>query len=668
MKKSSTILGAFFVFATSTSPSLSMAAQTTLTSPDHNIRLKIDTENQLRLSISHKQQPIVNHSEISLLVSHLGKDFYLGKQANCEVIGPVQYNKKIQPVIAHKRAMIPDQYNELTLNCHNQFSVKFRAYNDGVAYRFITYFKDSIYIKHEDINFQFADNYLTYFPTENSFITHSERFYEQLYLQDIDRGQMASLPLVVDVNGIKVAILEADLYDYPGLYLTGNGDALRLTGKLPHYPKEEAWVSDRTLDVTSRHDYLAKTDGTRAFPWRVLLIAKTDTDLVDSDMVYKLAKKNSNYSDDYWDWVDPGLVMWDWWHNFIIPDVPFKSGLNTATYKHYIDFAKRHGLKYVIFDEGWSKPSDLFAINPDMDMTFLTRYAQQQGVGIILWSLWNTLEQQEHAAFQQFVKWGIKGIKIDFMQRDDQKMVNYYWKMAEKAAKHRLLINYHGSYKPTGIRRSYPNILTREGVAGLEQLKGNHRPDPEHNVTIPYLRMIAGPMDYTPGAMNTFGYHEKHLHTTDNRRQNLPSGLGTRAHQLAMYVIYESPLQMLADSPANYRKERKSLDFITQIPVVWEQTVMLDGKLGDYIAIARQQEAHWFIGAMTDWTPRQLKLDLSFLEKGCYTLKAIADTDNSINDGNDFRIYETTVKGNDSIAISLAPGGGWVARLTETSC
>ena len=668
MKKPIFIIKLLFIARLALASSTTFASTADLFSPDGRIRISVGTQKSLNLSVRFNQKIILTKSKISMLISHKGTNYELGDMGECEAEAIFQKRQKIKPVVANKRALIIDNYNELRLHCLPYFTLQLRAYDDGIAYRFVTNFQGDIYVKKETVNFEFNSNHLTYFPTEDSFISHSERFYEKIFLKDLNKDHMASLPLVIDIEGVKAAIMEADLFDYPGMYLTGTRPALTLVGKFPYYPKEEVFVKDRTLNVIKRQPYLAKTSGNRSFPWRVMLLSSKDTDLVNSDMIFKLARKNSNYPEGYWSWLKPGQVMWDWWHNFLIPDAPFKSGLNTETYKHYIDFAKKNGLKYVTFDEGWSKASNLFSINKNMDMEFLTDYATKQGVGIILWSLWNTLEKQEHEAFQKFKEWGIKGIKIDFMQRDDQKMVNYYWKMAKRAADEKLIINFHGSYKPSGIRRSFPNVLTREGVTGLEQLKANHRPDPKDNVTLPYIRMLSGPMDYTPGAMTTYGFNQRHLHPTDQKRRRLPSGLGTRSHQLAMYVIYESPLQMLADSPSKYRKETTSLNFITQIPTVWDETVMLGGKLGDYIALARSSGNSWFIGVMTDWNERQIVINMNFLEDGCYKLEAISDTENSINDGTDYEHEISQMKSGEQISISLAPGGGWVAKLDKIGC
>jgi alpha-glucosidase len=417
---------------------------------------------------------------------------------------------------------------------------------------------------------------------------------------------------------------------------------------------EEKLERDRDLRVVKAADYIAQTTGRRNFPWRVIAIAENDGDLITNDIIYRLGSPLALKETD---WIKSGKVAWDWWNANNIFGVDFKSGVNTATYKYYIDFASRYGLDYIILDEGWSVPADLFQINPDMNIEELFAYAKEKNVGIILWMLWNALDKDFDRALDQFEKWGAKGIKVDFMQRDDQKMVNFYEKVAKAAAEHRLLVDFHGSYKPTGLRRAYPNVLTREGVRGLENNKWSKDVTPKHDVTLPFIRMFAGPMDYTPGAM---------INATANDFRdifNRPMSQGTRCHQLAMYVVFESPLQMLADSPSHYLKEPECMEFLSAVPTVWDETRELNAKIGEYVAVARKRGEAWYIGAMTNWTPRDLEFDLNFLGTGNYKMMSWADGINADRYASDYKKQTRTVTGTEKLKVHLAPGGGWAAML-----
>jgi len=437
------------------------------------------------------------------------------------------------------------------------------------------------------------------------------------------------------------------------MYLTGESST-SLHGLFPAVALGERQVRDRTVRVTERADYIAQTRGTREFPWRVLVIAERDGDLVGNQTVFKLSKPLQLEDAS---WIRPGKVAWDWWNANNVYGVDFRAGINTETYKYYIDFASQYGIEYIILDEGWSDTRDLLKINPEIDLQELLEYAKIRNVGIILWVVWKTLDNQLNEVLDTFEKWGVKGIKVDFMQRDDQWMVNYYWKIAEEAAKRRLIVDFHGSYKPSGLRRAYPNVLTREGVRGLEHSKWSEYPTPEHNVTLPFTRMLAGPMDYTPGAMINA---QKNDFSPVSRR---PMSMGTRCHQLAMYVIFESPLQMLCDSPSNYLREQECLEFLSRVPSVWDETVVLDAKVADYVLVARKSGEEWYAGAMTDWTPRKLTVDFSFLDAGNYTIEIYRDGVNADRNGNDYKKIVRQITNTDSMKIKLAPGGGWAARI-----
>jgi alpha-glucosidase len=438
------------------------------------------------------------------------------------------------------------------------------------------------------------------------------------------------------------------------MWLRGNnGRGLRAV--FPNYPLKETKERDRNIKVAERADYIAQTAGTRQFPWRIFGLAERDAELLDNQLVFLLSEDTkADFT-----WVRPGKVAWDWWNANNVYGVDFKSGINTTTYKYYIDFAAKYGLEYVILDEGWSRTTeDLTHFNSDLDLPEILAHAKAKNVGIILWVLWEPLDRQLETILDQYQKWGVKGIKVDFMQRDDQKMVNYYERVARAAAKSKLLVDFHGAYKPTGMKRKYPNVITSEGVVGLEHNKWSRDVTPEHNLTLPFIRMVAGPMDYTPGAMiNSIG---KDFQIVFNR----PMSQGTRCHQLAMYVIYESPLQMLADTPSNYLREPEAMEFLSAVPTVWDETIVIDGRIGEYVVIARRTSGgEWFIGAMNNSTPRELEIDLSFLDKNTYEARIYQDGINADRMASDFQRVERTLARTEKLKIGLTAGGGFAARL-----
>lgn len=622
-----------------------------LLSPDKRIEVSIEISDEIRYSVQFKGKQILQPSALALTVEGRGT---LGANPKMATTDRQSRDDVIRPVVPQKSKEIVDKYNELTFWFEGNYGVVFRAYNDGIAYRFTTGFGDEeIKVISEQLQFNFAGDYNIYFPEEESFMTHQERSYKYLALSEISPEQFSSIPALVDIaGGPKVLITEADLEDYPGFYLQGTGSAA-LTGIFPNVAAKEELRSDRDFYVVERAGYLAGTSGSRAFPWRTLIMAEKDGDLIENQMVYKLARPLQLEDPS---WINPGKVAWDWWNANNIYDVNFRAGINTQTYKYYIDFASEMGLDYIILDEGWYELGDLLTVNPDMDIPELVEYGRKKNVGIILWVVWKTLEDQWIPAFEQFEKWGVKGIKVDFMQRDDQWMVNWYWKVAKEAAERKLLVDFHGAYKPAGLRRTYPNVITREGVKGLEHNKWSEDITPGHNVTIPFIRMAAGPIDYTPGAM--INIQPQNFQPIFNR----PMSQGTRCHQLAMYVIYESPLQMLADSPTHYlRQGDEILNYLSEVPVTWDETRVLDAKVGDYVLLARKKGDNWYVGAMTDGNARTFKLDLSFLGNGEYTAGIYSDGINAGRYGEDYRYSTKKVTSGSELEVKMKTGGGWVS-------
>ncbi len=627
------------------------AEERELLSPDKKIKLKIEVGENITYSVFFNSKKILKPSPVSMTIRTHG---ILGNDPVLEDISQKSVNQKIHPVVPVKCATIADNFNQIILKFKGGYSLIFRVYDDGLAYRFQTSYDGDIDVLSEEVAFHFDGNHQVYFPQEESFFTHQERIYKYLPLSQISRYQMCSTPALVDIlDGPKVAITEADLEDYAGLYLRGDEEPV-LRGTFPAAALKERQTRDRDVRIVQRANYIARTSGNRNFPWRVLVIADEDKDLVESQMIFKLAKPLQLEDTS---WIKPGKVAWDWWNANNIYGVDFRAGINTETYKYYIDFASEYGIEYVILDEGWYELGDLLNINPEIDMEEITQYAEKKNVGIILWVVWKTLEDQLQEALDRFEKWGVKGIKVDFMQRDDQWMVNYYHKIAEEAAHRHLIVDFHGAYKPTGLMRAYPNLLTREGVLGLEHNKWSKKVTPEHDLTIPFIRMLAGPMDYTPGAM--INAQKSNFRAIFHR----PMSMGTRCHQLAMYIIYESPLQMLADSPTNYLREKECLEFLSQVPCVWDDTRVLEARVSDYIVIARRAGSIWYAAAMTDWDSREFTIPLDFLEDGEYEAEIFSDGMNADRHGNDYQKHAAQITHRDTLKIKMAPGGGWVARI-----
>ena len=622
-------------------------------SPDKRTDVQVDTKGTIAISITYDKKEVVGPSRVWM---ELGGNQLLGRNASTRSTDTRLIDEKLTPVVPEKRKVVPNLCNELTINFDQNFGLKVRAYNDGAAYRFFTALPGDITVRYEGLELNFSPSDSVYFPEETSFLSHSERLYPILAVTQIADTQMCCVPaLFVKQNGIKVGFTEADLLDYAGLYLKGTGPGKTvLRSTFPPYPLEEKQTGDRTVYVSKGADYIAVTKGTREFPWRAFLIAGREGDLVENDLVYRLGSPQKLTGTD---WIKPGKVAWDWWNANNITGVNFHSGVNTDTYKFYIDFASRYGIEYIILDEGWSKPSDLFQINPEMNMDSLFAYARSRNVGIIPWVTWKALDDRMAEALDRFAAWGAKGIKVDFMQRDDQKMVNWYERVAIEAAKRHLMVDFHGAYKPTGLNRTYPNVVTREGVKGLENCKWSADITPRHDVTLPFTRMLAGGMDYTPGAMVNATKENFHAVFTQ------PMSQGTRCHQLAMYVVYESPLQMLADCPSNYLKEPDIMEFLGPVPTTWDETKVLDAKVAGFIVVARKHGKEWYVGAMTDWTPRDIEVNLSFLGQGTYQLLQWADGVNADRNATDYVKQTKTVTGADRLKIHLAPGGGWVARI-----
>ena len=624
-----------------------------LLSPDGMIRVEVETGDILEYAIFYDNMQIIVPSEISL---HTEKHGVFGIKTRVKSVKRRSVDQIQIPVVKQKSAEVREQFNEMKILFKGNYSLCFRAYNEGVAYRWESSIKDGLIIVSEEANFSFAKNYMSWFPEEESMFSHQEREYLQLPLEEITYERFASTPMLVDIaGGPKVVISEADLQDYPGMFMQGANTAWTLKGKYPRVVLEEDKRNDRDVAPVKRADYIALVTGARTFPWRVIAIAPEDGDLITNQMIFLLSEP-SQIEDP--SWIRPGKVAWDWWNYNNIYNVDFEAGINTETYKYYIDFASANNIEYIILDEGWYELGDLTAINPDIDMQELLDYGKEKNVGLILWVVWKTLDDQLEDVMPVFEEWGIAGLKVDFMQRDDQWMVNYYWRIAEEAARRKFLVDFHGSYKPAGLHRTWPNVITREGVRGMEWGKWGDKASPEMAVTLPFIRMFAGPMDYTPGAM---------LNATKEDFEAVfatPMSQGTRAHQLAMYVVFESPLQMLADNPTHYLNEPECMQFLSKVPSVWDETIVLDAKLGEYVVIARRNGHEWYIGAMTNWDTREIKIGLSFLGDTRYEATIWKDGPNAHRNAQDFIRENFIIDKNTKLEIKLAPGGGFAGIFT----
>ncbi|CAN5245813.1 glycoside hydrolase family 97 protein [soil metagenome] len=630
-------------------------------SPNGNICVKIWLQKNLAYSVYHKGNLIVAPSLIDMLLAN-GKNFSVNNS-----IKSVSLKKEVQQIISpvpEKRKIIPDIYNELSIQFKQPYKILFRVYDDGVAYRFITQFKDSITIQNEVAEFHFPGSPAAFFPgihkRDDADIFHTS-FEEQYLLRKLDSiaaDEMAYTPvLIVPATNPKIAITESDLEDYPGMFLNGSNSAV-LKGVFAKYPLEEKLTGGDYPQalVTKRADYIARTKGSRNFPWRVLIVAEEDKQLPSIDMVYRLAAP-SRIGDA--SWIKPGKSTDEWTINVNLFNVNFKSGVNTASYKYYIDFAKRFGFTRIMMDAGWSDNLDLFKINPDINMDSIIQYAHEKGIKINMWTLAYTLDRQLDSALDRFNKWGVDFIMTDFIDRDDQKTVNFYARIAKACADHKIMIMYHGAYPQKGFNRTYPNNITREGVQGSEYNMWSNKTTPPHDVTLPYTRMLAGSLDYEPLVFNN---------TTQKQFRNIEGMVmtqGTRSHQLAMFVVYDNPMQIFGGNPSQAWLEPAFTELMGSLPTTWDETNILDGKAGEYIVTARQKGADWYIGAMTDWSARDIDIKFDFLAAGNYKATICKDGVNSERYAADYILTDTIVKKNDVLKIHLAPGGGFFLRLVK---
>lgn len=571
----------------------------------------------------------------------------------------------------YRATSISDNYRTIEMKFKGGWGLEFRVYDDGVAYRFVSSKKKPYYVKNETADFRFTSDVTASVPfvrdwADGDFDQQFRNSFENIYttapISRLNSRRMMFLPVVADAgNGTKVAITESDLNAYPGMYLLASASDNSLKAKFAPYPKrmEQGGHNNLQMIVKERENYIAKIDGQRTFPWRVAIITTADKDLAASNLSYLLAAP-SKVKDT--SWIRPGKVAWDWWNDWNIEGVDFKSGVNTATYKYYIDFAAKKGIEYVILDEGWAVngKADLMKVVPEIDLKEIIDYGKQKNVGIILWAGYWAFDRDMENVCRHYSQMGVKGFKVDFMDRDDQLITAFEHRAAAMCAKYKLVLDLHGSYKPAGMNRTWPNALNFEGVNGLEQMKWS--PDTldqvKYDVMIPFARQIAGPMDYTQGAMHNASRGNYHPCNSE------PMSQGTRCRQMALYMVFDSPLNMLCDSPSNYLRETECTDFITSVPTSWDETRVLDAKMGEYIVTARRKGQTWYVGGITDWTARDMTVDLSFLD-GQTRAELFRDGVNADRKGSDYKKVTMAVSKGQQLKVHLAPGGGFAMKIQK---
>jgi len=628
-----------------------------LVSPNGSVKVNISVSDRIYYSIYRDKTPLIENCNLGINLDGSSTD----KNLKLLSIKSSSISRELNPVVPLKFSKIDDRCNTMLLNFKNGFSVEFRAYNDGAAYRIITNFngdKDGkVKISDEDVTLNLPDEYMLHLQPAKDFTSNYETNYIHLDAKKWKASnQMATLPALIDTKkGFKILFGETDLTDYPCLFLKGNGG----TGIKSTFSKvalEEKQEGDRFIRITKEADFIAQTSAKRTYPWRYFIISKDDGELLESTLPVKLAPKSEIKNTS---WIKPGQVSWEWW-NAASPygeDVDFVAGFNLETYKYYIDFASKSGLSYIIMDEGWAESvHDPYIPNKKVDLHELIRYGKEKKVDIILWLTWLTVEKNMDL-FKKFAEWGIKGVKIDFMDRNDQWMVNYYERVAKEAAKYNILVDFHGSFTPKGLEHKYPNVISYEGVRGMEQMEGCQ---PDNTIFLPFIRNIAGPMDFTPGAMINM-----QPEVYGGRRPNSAS-VGTRAYQLALFVLFESGVQMLCDNPTLYYRNQDCTDFITQVPVTWDETKALQAEIGELAVVAKRKGNKWFIGGITNGKERQLSLNLDFLIKGkSYKITSYADGINANRQAMDYKKVVQTVNSDSQIPVKLSKNGGYAAVLTE---
>jgi len=630
-----------------------------LSSPDGTLKVEISAGNELAYQVMHGNDTILSHSNIGLVLENgtiVGKTPRITGERRRKIKDNIE-----SPFYRFKEFVATG--NELDLKLKGGFGIIFRAYNEGVAYRFYTTQSSDIIIKEEQAEFNFKEDYTAYLPYTTNDKKPMAMAYQNVYdIIPLSKAQpkLAFLPVTVDCGSVKLTLLESDLEAYPGVFVQSQQGKYGLKGVFAPYPAKTDFYPWRKQEyVTETTDFISRSRGSRSYPWRVLAITEKDTDMPVNNLVYALASPNRIGDTS---WIKTGKVAWDWWNDWNLKGVPFKAGINMDTYKYYIDFASRNGLEFIVLDEGWYDPKsgDMLTVIPELDLPELIAYGKSKGVEIVLWTVFNVLDSQLEAACKKYADMGIKGFKVDFLDRDDQTAVEMVYRIAEMTARYKLTLDLHGIYKPTGINRTYPHIINFESVFGMEEVKWTDIKNnmPLYDVTFPYIRMMAGPVDYTPGAMrNATKADWRAMYYT-------PASMGTRCHQLAAYIVHDSPFTMLCDAPTNYLNEQECVDFIASLPVEVDSTFIASGELGKYIVTVRKKDVNWYIGGMTNWDERDVQLDFSFLPEGMsYTAVLFKDGVNANKQAEDYRKETIRIDKDSRLTLHLASGGGFAMKL-----
>ena len=630
-----------------------------LSSPDGTLKVEISAGNELAYQVMHGNDTILSHSNIGLVLENgtiVGKTPRITGERRRKIKDNIE-----SPFYRFKEFVATG--NELDLKLKGGFGIIFRAYNEGVAYRFYTTQSSDIIIKEEQAEFNFKEDYTAYLPYTTNDKKPMAMAYQNVYdIIPLSKAQpkLAFLPVTVDCGSVKLTLLESDLEAYPGMFVQSQQGKYGLKGVFAPYPAKTDFYPWRKQEyVTETTDFISRSRGSRSYPWRVLAITEKDTDMPVNNLVYALASPNRIGDTS---WIKTGKVAWDWWNDWNLKGVPFKAGINMDTYKYYIDFASRNGLEFIVLDEGWYDPKsgDMLTVIPELDLTELIAYGKSKGVEIVLWTVFNVLDSQLEAVGKKYADMGIKGFKVDFLDRDDQTAVEMVYRIAEMTARYKLTLDLHGIYKPTGINRTYPHIINFESVFGMEEVKWTDIKNnmPLYDVTFPYIRMMAGPVDYTPGAMrNATKADWRAMYYT-------PASMGTRRHQLAAYIVHDSPFTMLCDAPTNYLNEQECVDFIASLPVEVDSTFIASGELGKYIVTVRKKDVNWYIGGMTNWDERDVQLDFSFLPEGMsYTAVLFKDGVNANKQAEDYRKETIRIDKDSRLTLHLASGGGFAMKL-----
>ncbi|WP_276091412.1 glycoside hydrolase family 97 protein [Pedobacter sp. JY14-1] len=623
-----------------------------LSSPDGKTKVTVTVTDKIYYSIISGEETLLDKNYLSLSL----RNEVLGRAPKITTAKTGKGTGTIKPDFPVKFSTVSNNYNSLLLNFKGDYAVEFRAYNEGVAYRFVTTKKGSVDVINEEVALNFPRDYTLHLQQPGGFKTSYEDNYTTVSSADWKAdSKMSNLPVLIDTRKQhKILISESDLSDYPCLFLKGTGSGA--TATFPKAPLEFGEDGDRSQKILKEADYIARTNGTRSFPWRYFVVTDNDTQIIENTMTLKLAAPSALKDVS---WVKPGQASWEWWNDAAPygPDVNFVSGYNLETYKYYIDFASKYGIKYIVMDEGWAKDTrDPYTPNPKVDVHELIRYGKEKNVGIILWLTWLTVHNHMDL-FKTFNEWGIKGVKIDFMDRSDQWMVNYYENVAKEAAKHHLFVDFHGAFKPAGLEYKYPNVISYEGVRGMEQMGGTK---PDNSLFLPFMRNAVGPMDYTPGAMLSM---QPEVYRAE--RPNAAS-IGTRAYQMALFVVFESALQMLADNPTLYYRNADCTEFITKVPTTWDETRALEAKVGEVAIVAKRKGEQWFIGGICNGKEkeRNFSLKLDFLKPGkTYTITYFEDGINAGRQAMDYRKKTKQVKSGDQLDVKMVRNGGFAAVL-----